>query len=425
MNEAFLSYLWKFRQLNQDIRTESGESLAILHPGDLNTNSGPDFFNARIRIGPTTWAGNVEIHVLASDWFRHGHHCDPAYDHTILHVVYEDDRKVFHQNGEPIQTLVVKNQFPVGIFDRYQLMMLNKQWIPCMNQLHATEDYGFSMWAPGLAVERMEYKANGIRHFLTSCGNDWEEALYRHVATSFGFKINSMPFELLAKSLPLKVIRHHQHQLFQLEALLFGQAGMLDKEFKDQYPGELRQEYHFLRDKYGLQPVCGSLWKFLRLRPGNFPTIRISQFASFIFSMKAGFFSLLEGGTLDRAIDKTAVAASEYWFTHYVFDKPSAFSPKCMGNACVQLLIINGLAPFLFFYGHEKGQPQVCEDVLNSLEQIDGERNLHMENWKRVGFPVDNAMQTQALLYLKQFYCDNRRCLECRIGTRLLTDKGL
>jgi hypothetical protein len=280
------------------------------------------------------------------------------------------------------------------------------------------------MWAPALAVERLEYKTNGIRQFLTSCGNDWEEALYRHLATSFGFKINNIPFELLAKSLPLKIIRHHQDQLFQLEALLFGQAGLLDKDFSDPYPKELRQEYHFLRDKYGLHPVCGSLWKFLRLRPGNFPTIRISQFASFIFNMKAGFFSLLEGGTLDGVIDKTAITASEYWVTHFVFDKPSTSRQKSMGKACVQLIIINGLAPFLFFYGHEKGQPQVCEGVLNSLEQIEGERNLQVENWKRVGFPVHNAMQTQALLYLKQFYCDKKRCLDCRIGIGLLTEKG-
>lgn len=420
MNEAFLSYLWKYRQLNQEIKTESGDQLTILHPGEQNTDSGPDFFNARIRIGNTTWAGNVEIHVLASDWYRHGHQMDPNYDHAILHVVYEADRQVFHRNGEPMQTLALRNKFPQKVYLRYEQLMVNPQWIPCMNQLNPKEDYGFRLWAPALAVERLEYKTNSIRHLFAGSANDWEEAFYCQLANSFGFKINSLPFELMAKSLPLKIVRQHCNNIFQTEALLYGQAGMLDRDFNDLYPWELATEYQYLSRKYHLQPVAGGEWKFLRLRPPNFPTIRISQFARFLCQTQGRFFHLLEGDSLNESASLLKLTASDYWNTHYVFDRPATFMPKTIGQSCIQLLVINGLAPFLFFYGQEKGQPSKCDGVLEFLEQFDSEKNAYTDRWKEVGFPAENALQTQALLQLKQFYCDKKRCLECRIGSCLL-----
>ncbi len=424
MNEHFLSYLWKYRHLDQDVETETGDLLAVIHPGDQNSDSGPDFFNARLRIGDTTWAGNVEIHVQASDWYRHGHDADPAYDRVILHVVYEADRAVFHQNGEPVQTVVVRERFPAWIFERYQQMMQNRQWIPCMNQLHAGEEHGFSMWASALAVERLEFKATGIRQLLRSCGDDWEEAIYLHLGAGFGFKINSLPFELLAKSLPLKIARQHCGSIVQLEALLFGQAGMLERDFADSYPLGLAKEYDFLRGKYRLEPITGSAWKFLRLRPSNFPTIRISQFAGFLLHTRATFFHLVDGVSPAAGLDQFKTAASEYWNSHYVFDKPSSDRVKIMGNSCVNLLAVNGLIPFLFFYGLEKGQPSRCEAALEFLEQLGGEENGCIDRWKEVGFPAGNALQTQALIHLKQAYCDKRRCLECRVGSRLLAGKG-
>ena len=349
MNESFLSYLWKYRHLDREIKTESGDQVTILHPGDQNTDSGPDFFNARLRIGATTWAGNVEIHVKASDWYKHGHDADHAYNHAILHVVYEADRRVFHQNGEPMQTLVIKDQFPVGIYDRYRQMMQNQQWVPCMNQLDSLDGQDFRIWVPALAVERLEFKTNAIRQLFANCGNDWEETFYRHLSISFGFKINSLPFELLAKSLPLKIVRQHCPSIFQTEALLFGQAGMLDNNFSDPYPQELLNEYQFFRAKYRLAPGQGSIWKFMRLRPPNFPTVRISQFAGFICMAQARFFDLLEAGSLSEVMDLLKIAASGYWDTHYVFDKPTTCQKKILGTSCIRLLIINGLAPFLFF----------------------------------------------------------------------------
>jgi len=241
------------------------------------------------------------------------------------------------------------------------------------------------------------------------------------MAGCFGFKINSLPFELLAKSLPLRIIRKHHHELSHLEAMLFGQAGMLDKSFSDPYPAGLSREYRYLRDKYNLSPVPESLWKFLRLRPSNFPTLRISQFACFLSRTGAGFFDLIDGGSIHDSVVPDDIVASGYWDNHYVFDKPvGASHEKKIGSLCGKLLKINGLAMFLFFYGLEKGQPYRCETALNYLEELGAEENVQISRWKKAGLPAENAMQTQALLHLKQFYCDRKRCLDCRIGDRLL-----
>lgn len=421
MNESFITYLWKYRYLFQDIRTESGDMLTVIHPGDQNTDSGPDFFNAMLRIGTTTWAGNVEIHVHASDWYKHGHHKDSAYAHAILHVVYDADRPVFHANGEPMQTLVIKDRFPEWIYARYQQMMQNHQWIPCMNQLGSPGDTGFGLWAPVLALERLEYKTTALRQLLAGCDNNWEEAFFIHMAGCFGFKINSMPFEMLARSLPFKIVRQHCGNRFQMEALLFGQSGMLDRCFADSYPCALQKEYKYLRSKYDLRPIPDSIWKFLRLRPSNFPTIRISQLAGFLCSSTAGFFNIIVEGTLYPGLTPGIIAASEYWDTHFLFGKPAVRCKKIMGQLCVKLLNINGIALFLFFFGLVKGQPETCEGALSFLERIKGENNVHIDRWKRLGLPAENAMQTQALLHLKQFYCDRKRCLDCRIGNNLLS----
>ena len=227
MNEAFLYFIWKFRFLDRYLCTESGEFLEILSPGEQNRDSGPDFTNARLRIGGTMWAGNVEIHIRASDWFRHNHQDDPVFGRIILHVVYESDKPVCDSNGLPLQTLVVRNRFPKHLHQRYLRMMSDPAWIPCRNLLSAAQSADFRLWAPALAVERLEHKSEGLARLFESRNRDWEETLYCHLAMNFGFKINSLPFELMAGSLPLRVVRKHNHDVFQLEALLFGQSGML------------------------------------------------------------------------------------------------------------------------------------------------------------------------------------------------------
>ena len=375
MNEEFLSYLWKYRQLYPELKTTSGDLLTVLHPGEQNTDGGPDFFNARLRIGSTLWAGNVEIHICSSHWYKHGHQVDHAYDNTILHVVYENDIPVYLASGEPIQTLVVNNQFPGSIYDRYLQMMLNQQWIPCFNQLKETGGPGFHLWAPALAVERLACKAQNIKQMWENCRHDWEEAYYQNLASSFGLKINSLPFEMLARSLPLKVVRKHSDSLFQLEALVFGQSGMLAANFREDYPRSLQQEYLFLKGKYNLKPIPPGTWKFLRLRPVNFPTLRISQWASVLGANYKGFADILEGGTLKEVLKYSAISASEYWDTHYVFGKTSHMKKKVVGKNFINTLIINGIVPFMFCYGLERDQPGLRDKALCFLEQAPGEQD--------------------------------------------------
>lgn len=420
INEKLIQYIWKSRLLNNDLKTITGEPVVILHPGSQNPDGGPDFFNARVRIGNTTWAGNVEIHVLASDWYRHHHQNDPAYDNIILHVVYESDRVVLLPNNQAIPTMVVKNEFSQKVVDTYEKISLAAHWIPCTEQLKGIDESCFRLWSASLTVERLLKKASEIRHLYSACNENWEETYYRYLSVCFGFKTNALPFELLSKSLPLKYLLANRDDLTHLEALLFGQAGMLEREFTGSYPRTLKAEYLFLHRKYGLLPNNPGIWKFLRLRPANFPTIRISQFARFISKTRGKFFTLLEEMTPEEVSNVFDVNASAYWDDHFVFDKQSVSHPKAMGKTSIHLLVINAWATFLFFYGLEKNLPAVREKALHSLEQIHVEKSADLIRWQAAGVVAENAMQSQALIHLKEMYCNKLRCLECRIGGKIL-----
>jgi len=423
MKEEFLHYLWKFRLLNLDLKTLAGDPVVVLQPGDHNTDGGPDFFNARVKIGETIWAGNVEIHISSSDWFRHGHQYDKAYENIILHVVYQ-----FEINPDMLQiltipTLEIMNQFPNKIQYQYELLMHNNFRIPCTNLINAELQSEFSLWTPSLIMERFLEKCEEIRRNWESCDYDWEETLYRFLATNFGFRINALSFELLAKSLPLKLIKRHIGNIIQLEALLFGQSGLLNTDYTDTYPVLLSSEYCFLKNKYGIIPISGVTWKFLRLRPSNFPTIRISQLASFIQSTGGRFFQLLESSSLREIQSSFDLLASPYWDDHFLFDRLSPKRVKLMGKSSKSLLIINGVVPFLFFIGLEKGIATYREKAINLLESISAEKNIDIDRWKKVGLEANNALQTQALIQLKRAYCDKKRCLECRLGIKILQYK--
>jgi len=420
MNEEFIYFLWKFRLISSDLVTGSGESLIILHPGERNTNSGPDFVNARLRIGGTLWAGNVEIHVRASDWFKHRHQDDPAFNNVILHVVYENDARPILINRFPIPVLELKNQFPSYIHANYRVLMKNQGWIPCNHQIASMADPGFNLWSASLSVDRLLTKGEVIGRILKNCNDDWEEAFYQYLAINLGFKVNAVPFEMLARSLPLKIVRKHVHNFFQLEALLFGQAGMLGKQFSGEYPVKLTLEYDFLRGKYGLAPIDVSAWKFLRLRPSNFPTIRISQWAVVLHRSRGEMFGMLGVPSLQQMRTQWNVCSSPYWDDHYRFGKTSANHPKAMGEESINLLIINGIIPFLFFYGNQKEQRILKERALHFLEQLPPENNHILRGWEAVGITAKDALQTQALMELKRSYCDRKQCLQCRIGRKLL-----
>jgi hypothetical protein len=330
------------------------------------------------------------------------------------------DAAVTRQRGEEIPVLVVKGHFPEYIYDRYRDFIQNLRWIPCQGAIGDADPFVFEQWVPVLAVERLEEKTLSFKKSLESCRYDWDECFYRNLARAFGFRINAQPFELLARSLPWKLLQKHRNNLLQLEALLFGQAGMLGTDFTEEYPQHLRQEYRFLAGKYGLECIHGSVWKFLRLRPSNFPTVRIAQLADMVHRSGDIFAALLECADPRSMTSLFSATASSYWDSHFLFGKLSSLRPKIFGESSAVLLMINLVAPFLFLYGEIRALPQFKEKGLAFLEQLPPESNADMEHWKEMGVAFPDALHTQALLQLKSRYCDGKRCLECRIGNELL-----
>lgn len=421
MTEEFLWYIWKFRLFdNSQLKTTAGEAIHILKPGEHNTNSGPDFFNARIKIGSTVWAGNVEVHTRASDWYKHKHNTDKAYDNIVLHVVYESDLELHLRNGESMPTLELKNRIPQSVYGKYLQFRSSKDWTPCEKQIHTVSQFTLNNWKDRLLVERLERKSTAILGSLKQNKNNWEETFYQVLARNFGQKVNSDPFELLARSLPVSVLAKHKNSLVQTEALLFGTAGLLKNNFKDEHPQLLQKEFTFLKSKFKLKPLDPSGWKFMRLHPPNFPTIRISQFANLMHRSSHLFSKILEADSIKELTCLIETETSEYWQTRYRFDKLSFKRKKTLGHDSINTILINTVVPFVFVYGKEKGEEKYCGRALDFLEKLEPENNSILAKWNAIGVPSKNAYETQALLQLKNEYCSKKRCLECAIGNALL-----
>jgi Protein of unknown function (DUF2851) len=421
MKEDLLHFLWRTRRFEQTgLRTTEGEPLEIVSPGNHNTHAGPDFLDARLRIGGTTWAGNVEMHLTASEWLRHGHQGDAAYGNVILHVVLDEDQPVLRNDGTRIPCLEMRNLVPPGIAATYQRLLHNEHWIPCHNLFHTVPDMTRTLWLDRMLVERLEQKTTAIRTVLEANGGDWEETFYQFIARNFGLKVNAEPFEALARSLPQRILARHRDSLPQLEALLFGQSGLLPDQTDDAYPNELKKEYGFLRKKYDLTPIEAVQWRFLRLHPGNFPTIRLAEFARLVQRSAHLFSRILEVGTQKDVEALFTVKLDGYWLTHYTFDNISPQRNKSLGKDAVRLLTINTIVPFLFLYGKIRGEEAFKDKALHLLETLPPERNAILDGWQRLGVEPPSAYQTQGLLQLKNVYCDRKRCLECAIGAGLL-----
>jgi hypothetical protein len=424
MNEDFLHHLWKFRLYNSiGLKTTVGEELQILKTGQHNTDGGPDFFNSQIKIGKTKWAGNVEVHLKSSDWKKHAHDKDGAYKNVILHVVYENDEDVFSSDGNKIAALELKDRFNPKIYENYLKLIESKEWIPCQKYISNVDRITITSWLERLLVERLESKTQLILDSLKLNRNNWEETFYQHLAKNFGFKTNAVPFELLVKSLQLNYLAKHKDHLLQIEALLYGQAGLLDKKFKDDYPNALKKEYAFLQKKYSLKPIDGSLWKFLRLRPGNFPTIRIAQFAQLIYKSSKLFSKILEQEDIEVIKSFFEVSTSDYWKSHFTFDKPSTNREKTLGNDSAAIIIINTIVPLIFAYGKQWQSAEHEERVLQMLEQLSPEKNSIIDNWNDLGIKAVNAADTQSLLQLKNEYCSKKKCLVCGIGSKIISQR--
>lgn len=420
MKEDFIHYLWKHQLFVPKLKTTENNILEVLKPGLVNTDSGPDFFNARIRLADTIWAGNIEIHVNSSDWYAHSHQSDPAYDNIILHVVYADDKPVKRINGELIPTLELKHFVEPSIYIKYCEFINSKKWIPCENQILDVDYFKRMSWFDNLLIERLNKKATAIEDELSKTGNDLQEVFYRKLARNFGFKTNSLAFEILASKIPLKLLSKHKNELSQIEALLFGASGLLDKSLTGNYPSKLLKEYSFLKEKYGLVEMDKKLWKFMRMRPSNFPTIRISQFSNLVYKSSALISQILESEKLSHVKDLLKVSASDYWTDHFRFDVKSESRKKLLGKTSIHLIMINTIVPYLFVYGKRSHDEGLMQKAVNWLEQLNSENNTITRQFSKIGIKPSNAMQSQALIQLKNEYCNKKRCLECRIGHELL-----
>ena len=404
------------------LRTTDGEEIEVFSAGMAHTDGGPDFQNARIRIGETTWAGNVELHVSSADWNRHGHQTDGAYGSVILHVVYKDDQPVIMPDGRKVPTLELHNRIPEELYQRYHsLIFSNQKFIPCEGNIQTVDELTMRNWLTRVLVERLEKKSEAVISALEVNRGDWEETFYRFLAANFGFKINALPFELMAKSLPQIILAKHKNNPTQIEALIFGQAGFLEDDLIDEYPRKLKEEYNFLRKKYKLEPVEKHLWKFLRMRPQNFPTIRLAQFAALVINSNHLFSKILDVKDVAALRDLFAGAkVNDYWETHYRFDTESKPSPKNMGAAAVDVLLLNAVAVTLFSYGRHLQKQHYISRAMQLLEFLPPEKNHITEDFVTLGLKITNAFESQALLELKNSFCSHKKCLQCAVGNRIL-----
>jgi hypothetical protein len=422
MKESILHYVWQYKLFtSHDLFTTDGEQVEVIDVGKYNTDAGPDFFNAKIRIGETLWAGNLEIHTHSTDWEKHNHHTDKAYDSVILHVVNIADGEVYRIDGARIPQLILN--YPKHIEANYEKLINEKKWIPCADKIGSVPNIFIQSWKNALLTERLEQKMQKINDLLIEKNQHWEEAFYITLARNFGFSTNSQAFEALAKSLPLAALGKHKDNLFQLEALLFGQAGLLNEDALDEYSNKLKQEYEFLRAKFALQPLIASQWKLLRLRPDNFPHIRIAQFAGLIHSSSKIFSKIVENPNIEYLRSVFTCEPSVYWQTHYLFSAESAKKKKKLGILSINGILINTVVPFLFCYAHQKNVQELKDKALQLLEQIPCEINSVVTGWKNLEISADSAYDSQALLQLKKQYCDEKKCLRCRIGHKVMTSK--
>ncbi len=418
MKESILHYIWQYKLFSTlNLKTTDGQPVEVIDSGKLNTDAGPDFFNSKIKIDGTLWAGNVEIHNLSSDWTKHHHISDKAYDNVILHVVNKADSPVFRTNGIPVPQLEL--EVPEFIMKNYTGLLNGRKWIPCADKIHQVPLLLINDWKNALLIERMEQKTEMIEVLLLQNSNHWEEAFYVSLARSFGFGTNSQAFERLARSLPECILAKHKDDLFQLEALLFGQAGFLEKTENDTYQSALKKEYRFLQTKYHLNPVDISEWKLLRLRPDNFPHVRLAQFAALTHRSSKLFSKVIASGSIVQLKAMFDCEVSDYWKTHYIFGKESLESKKRLGMKSIDILLINTVVPFLFAYSKRKNN--VSENALGLLELISSEKNAIIRKWEELGVSSASAFDSQALLQLKKNYCDEKKCLRCRIGHKVLS----
>ncbi len=420
MKEDFLHHIWQFKKFDiQHLRTVKGEPVEIINSGQYLQQSGPDFFNAQLRIGNQTWAGNVEIHIKSSDWYLHSHERDAAYDNVILHVVWEHDTEVIRQDTTEIPVLELKKYVDAQVLNSYNTLTAAKTWIYCEKELETLNSFVLENWKERLFFERLERKALPILELATETNGDWEAVLFSFLAKNFGLNTNGEAFHAIAKSLPFSIVRKESFEAENLEALLLGRAGILDEKHEDVYPKDLIARYNYIVTKHRLESVHINKPEFFRHRPDNFPTIRLSQLAQLYHNHQNLFSKIIASNSIEDIYKIFLVTVSPYWQTHYTFDKESPKKRKALTKSFIDLVIINTIIPFRFAYAKSRGE-ETSEELLQLLQQLPPEKNSIIEKFKQFKMPVSSAYDTQALLQLKNEYCNNKRCMQCSIGLELL-----
>ncbi|WP_339660914.1 DUF2851 family protein [uncultured Polaribacter sp.] len=421
MTEEFLYYIWQYKLFAKTaLCTSDNLQLSILKSGTHNKNAGPDFLNAQLKIDEQLWVGNVEMHVKSSDWYLHNHEEDTNFDAVILHVVWEHDAAVFMKNNQPLPTFEIKNFVDEKLLYNYNRLIYSKQsWIPCGNQLKNVEGFLIDNWLERLFFERLEQKSVFIKEILKQTNYDFEAVLFQLLAKNFGLKVNGDAFLQLAKSLDFVVVRKERFDVQKLTALFFGQAGFLEDEFENEYHAKLKIEYNYLKHKYGLKSIAKNNFQFFRMRPQNFPTIRIAQLASLIFTHQNLFSKLMNINKKEDFYKLFSFDIQEFWKTHYTFESESKKSAKKLTKSFVDLLLINTIIPLKFLYLQSRGAVDE-EEILRLIRQISSEKNSIIDQFSVLKINSKNALESQALLELKNNYCTKKRCLQCAIGNNLV-----
>ena len=423
--EALLQYIWEAGLYDADnLRTTDGEALEVLKAGRIQGNSGPDLHDALVRVGGQLWAGNVEVHLRSSEWNAHGHQHDAAYNNVVLHAVYRHDGEVRTEDGREPPTVELRSRISERSIRLHHALMTANGPVACASQLPSVDKGRIGIWLERLLVERLERKTLEVEALYRQLGNDPAETFHHMLLRGLGANVNAEPFGMLAHALPLKLLLKYRDDRVRTEALLFGQAGMLAGEFKDAHPRSLQDEHALLAGLHGLRSAPVAAWKFGRMRPPNFPSLRIAQWAAFINGSTDSHGQLLEQDSLGPLLALLEVEADGYWREHYRFDQPSAPRPKRLGRTAADGLIINSIVPYLFAMGRIRGHRPWIDRALRLMEQLPVERNSIVAMWAGLGVKAEHAAQGQALIELRKHYCAERKCLSCAIGAHLHKQVG-
>ena len=419
--EELLQFIWEQQVFDRrDLRTTEGRKVEVLRAGRIQHHGGPDLVDARIRIAGQEWAGAVEVHVRASEWYAHGHQHDPAYDGVVLHVVHQDDRPVRTAAGRLLPTVELASRIPEERLAAYQALMSARSWVPCAGQLHRTDGHRNAVWLERLAVERLERRTREVAILFRELGSDADELLHHLLLRALGHGVNGEAFTQLARRTPWRLLARYRDDDQRLEALLLGQAGLLGGPFQEVLPRLWLAEHGHLARLHGLEPMPKAAWRFARMRPLNLPTVRLAQYAALVRRSEGSLVRLLDEERTDRLEQGLKVMPSAYWSHHHVLDRPSVPCPKPLGSAAAQRLIVNALVPAAFVLGRSQGREALCDRALGWLEQLPAERNSLLDGWASLGLAANSAAQGQALLELRERYCALHGCLSCSIGNQLL-----